>query len=74
LAARSAGVQFAHKTVSLNQLFSGGSFNRPAYQLPLFKSVGSAVQDVVVAGLALERAIHSGSATQLPIDFYIKRP
>jgi len=74
LAAKRAGVAFMHKTISLNQLLCGETNILARCQLPLFKSVGSALQDVVVAGLALERALAAGSATPLPFDFYTKRP
>jgi alanine dehydrogenase len=74
LAASAAGIKFDHKIISLNELIADSSGKHDGAQLPLFKSVGSAIQDVVVAGLALERAIAAGTATKLPIDFYTKRP
>ena len=40
---------------------------------PMFKSVGSGLQDVVVAGLILERAQAAGRVTPLPIEFLTRR-
>ena len=36
---------------------------------PMFKSVGSGLQDVVVGGMILDHAIQEGLATTLPISF-----
>jgi ornithine cyclodeaminase/alanine dehydrogenase len=68
-----AGVAFAEKTFSLHALFAGELDARLASaEWPMFKSVGSGLQDVVVAGLILERAQAAGHATPLPIEFLTK--
>jgi len=73
LAAKAAGVAFEHKIVSLNELMCGAVSDRLASaQLPMFKSIGAAIQDVVVAELVLERAIEQGLAKPLPIEFLLK--
>jgi alanine dehydrogenase len=65
-----AGVIFAEKTFSLHELLAGELDARlAAVQRPLYKSVGSGLQDVVVASLILERAQAAGLATPLPIEF-----
>lgn len=71
LAAKRAGVSFADKTISLNTLLSRPTVAADV-ELPLFKSVGSALQDIVVAELALEAAIEAGAASSLSNEFYIK--
>jgi ornithine cyclodeaminase/alanine dehydrogenase-like protein (mu-crystallin family) len=38
----------------------------------MFKSVGSGLQDIVVASLILDRAQAAGVATPLPIEFLTK--
>ena len=73
LEAARAGVPFAHKTVSLHALFADELDARlAAAERPMFKSVGSGLQDVVIAGLILERAKAAGCATPLPIEFLTK--
>ena len=68
-----AGVAFAEKTFSLHALFARELDARLASaEWPMFKSVGSGLQDVVVAGLILERAQAAGRATPLPIEFLTK--
>lgn len=68
-----AGVAFADKTFSLHALFVGEIDARLASaERPMFKSVGSGLQDVVVAGLVFERAVAAGRATPLPIEFLTK--
>jgi ornithine cyclodeaminase/alanine dehydrogenase len=58
IAAKKAGVAMHDKTVSLNAVLSGPAGGRVAgAKLPMFKSVGAAIQDVVVAELALTKAI-----------------
>ena len=73
IAALEAGMQVAGKCFPLNDLLSG----RLAEQLanaskPMFKSVGGGLQDVVVAGMILDRARNAGVATELPIVFDTK--
>jgi alanine dehydrogenase len=70
LEAARAGVAFSDKTHSLHALLAGelDAQLRTAERL-LYKSVGSGLQDVVVASLILERAQAAGLATPLPIEF-----
>jgi ornithine cyclodeaminase/alanine dehydrogenase len=70
IAAAQQKIAFDHKLLSLGQLMSD-KIPRPA-RLPLFKSVGAAIQDVVTAELALEKAIVQGLAVELPIAFETK--
>jgi alanine dehydrogenase len=73
LAAAREGVEFKSKIVSLNQLLSQTTPQgaaKPA--MPLFKSVGSALQDLAVAELVFDKACVQGLATQLPITFLTK--
>jgi ornithine cyclodeaminase/alanine dehydrogenase-like protein (mu-crystallin family) len=73
LEAARAGVPFADKAFSLHALLAGELDARlAASERPLFKSVGSGLQDVVVAGLIFERALAAGRATPLPIEFLTK--
>ena len=73
LAATAAEIRFDHKLVSLNDLMSGDADDRlAAAALPMFKSVGAAIQDIAVAQLAFEKASAQGLATPLPIDFLTK--
>lgn len=74
LEAARAGVPFADKTFSLHALLAGELDDRLATaERPLFKSVGSGLQDVVVASLILERAQAAGRVTPLPIEFLARR-
>jgi ornithine cyclodeaminase/alanine dehydrogenase len=73
IAAVRDGVEFKSKIVSLNQLVSQAKPNgavRP--RMPLFKSVGSALQDLAVAELVFDKACAQGLATSLPIRFLTK--
>lgn len=73
IAARKAGVAIHDKTVSLNAVLSGPAGGRVAgAKLPMFKSVGAAIQDVVVAELALTKAIDRGLAVGLDAPFLVK--
>lgn len=73
IAARSAGIKFEHKAISLANLMNGTHATLvKAAKAPLFKSVGSGMQDIVVAGLILDRAIEAGLAVPLPITFETK--
>ena len=69
LAAKRAGVEFADKLVALHELVAG---KRPARQTPedivLYKSVGSALQDVVIAEILLSRARARGVGSTLPVS------
>ncbi len=73
LAAAKAGVAFADKVISLHDLVQG---RRPAAQradnIILFKSVGSALQDIAVAELCFDRARSRGIGTVLPVGLTVK--
>jgi ornithine cyclodeaminase/alanine dehydrogenase len=71
IAAREAGVDFSSKIRSLNALMAG-EVDVLGSKLRLFKSVGSALQDVVVAELALSLALERGIAMPLPFSFHTK--
>lgn len=74
IAAAAAGVDVHAKSFSLNQLLSGEIEQaRAAARLPMFKSVGGGLQDVVVAEMILEKALARELATPLPIAFETKR-
>lgn len=70
-AATAAGIAFEHKMRSLNALVRGEI--ETTARLPMFKSVGSALQDIVAAELIYERAIAAGLAVTLPIQFSYKQ-
>jgi len=73
IAAREAGLDAEDRCYSLNALLmSQIEDQRRAARLPMFKSVGGGLQDVVVAGLVLEKALAAGLATPLPIKFQTK--
>lgn len=73
LAARQQGVEPDAKCVSLNELMAG-KVNRPSDGgVAMYKSVGSGLQDVVVAGMILDLARTAGLAVSLPIRFETKR-
>ena len=73
IAAAASGVAFDHKMVALADLVAGKAAQRLATaRLPMFKSVGSAIQDIVVAELALDLATARGLATTLPVSFLTK--
>ena len=73
LAAAKAGISFADKFISLHDLVQG---RRPAAQgsdnIVLFKSVGSALQDMAVAELCLEMARSRGLGAELPVGLTVK--
>lgn len=74
LEAATAGVSFRDKSFPLNDLMRGELEDRRASaKLPMFKSVGSGLQDVVVGELVFEKALKAGLATPLPVDFSHKR-
>jgi alanine dehydrogenase len=73
IAAVRDGVEFKSKIVSLNQLVSQAKADGAAKpRIPLFKSVGSALQDLAVAELVFDKACAQGLATPLPIKFLLK--
>ena len=73
LAAAQAGVEFADKVVALHDVVQG---RRPVAQtadnIVLFKSVGSALQDMAVSELCLEQARRRGMGTELPVGLAVK--
>jgi alanine dehydrogenase len=73
LEAARTGVVFADKTFPLNDLLAGELEARlHTAERRMYKSVGSGLQDIVVASLILERAQAAGVATPLPIEFLTK--
>jgi alanine dehydrogenase len=73
IAASTAGIEFRHNAVSLSDLLAGVCDDRLAQaRNPMFKSVGSGLQDIVVAELLLTKALAAGLATELPISFETK--
>jgi len=74
LAARAAGVAFEHKIVSLNELMTGAAAERVAFaRRPMFKSIGAAIQDIVVAELVVRKALAAGTAQPTLLDFLMKQ-
>ncbi|MGC2780942.1 MAG: ornithine cyclodeaminase family protein, partial [Bradyrhizobium sp.] len=74
LAAKAAGVAFEHKIVSLNDLMTGAAADRiAAARRPMFKSIGAAIQDIVVAELVVNKAVAAGLAQPTPLGFLMKR-
>jgi len=73
LAAKAAGVAFEHKIVSLNDLVTGAVSHRlAAARRPMFKSIGAAIQDIVVAELVVNKAVAAGLAQATPLGFLMK--
>jgi ornithine cyclodeaminase/alanine dehydrogenase len=73
IAARRAGVAFEDKMHSLGELVQGRLEARVrASRLPMYKSVGAAVQDVTVARIAVQKALERGLVTTLPVALEIK--
>jgi len=64
LAAARAGVDFSGKLVPLSGLVGGSARRRPR-DIVLYKSVGSALQDVITAEMLLARARARGLGTEL---------
>ncbi|MCP9955557.1 hypothetical protein LUX33_49260 [Actinomadura madurae] len=70
LAATRAGIPFDTKVHALSALVGGELDSRAAEaDLAIFKSVGSGLQDVAIASLALARAREEGLTTELPMGF-----
>ena len=70
LAAKAAGIDVHAKSYSLADLMSGAiEAERVAACMPMFKSVGGGLQDIVVAEMVLTRALEAGLVTPLPIAF-----
>jgi alanine dehydrogenase len=73
LAAEAAGVDARAKTISLNALLSKQCEERVATaKQVMFKSVGCALQDIVIAELAYEKALAAGRLNNVGSEFYIK--
>jgi ornithine cyclodeaminase/alanine dehydrogenase len=73
LAARDAGVVFMPKMISLNALMIGDHNERVSQARNIvFKSVGSALQDIVIAELAYHETVESGQTAELPLRFHTK--
>jgi ornithine cyclodeaminase/alanine dehydrogenase len=73
LAAKQEGVAFEHKIVPLADLMQGKALGRGnAKDIVLFKSVGSALQDIAVAGMCFEKARQQGRGTALPVGITVK--
>lgn len=70
IAAANAGVAFADKLHSLHDLVTGaaGRSAAPAGGLALFKSIGSALQDIALAEWVAETAVRMGLGTELPVS------
>lgn len=72
IAAKREGIAFHDKIVALNDLLSGKATLGGGSGLVMFKSVGSAVQDLAIAELAFNRARERGLATTLDASFSLK--
>jgi alanine dehydrogenase len=73
LAAAEAGINVQAKAFSLNALMRGEiEAERVAARMPMFKSVGGGIQDIVVAELILTKALEAGLASPLPMAFATK--
>ena len=69
LAAKAAGVDLGSKTISLADLVAGRHPGRTSSdQILVYKSVGSAVQDIAVAAMCLAEARRLGLGVPLPIS------
>lgn len=74
LAAKAAGVSFEHKIISLNDLMTGVAADRlTAARRPMFKSIGAAIQDIVVAELVVKKAVAAGLAQESSLGFLMKQ-
>ncbi|MET9084281.1 ornithine cyclodeaminase family protein [Streptomyces sp. NPDC004237] len=68
IAAKEAGVDFAGKLVPLADVISGRTQGRSDPDATLvYKSVGSAVQDLAVAAMCVRRAAELSLGTELPV-------
>jgi ornithine cyclodeaminase/alanine dehydrogenase len=67
LAATAADVQFSDRLIALDELVSGAHPGRvDKEQIILYKSVGSAIQDIVVAAMCFRRSQELGIGTPMP--------
>jgi len=73
IAAIQAGLDVAARCRSLSELMAGKvAIAQGTTDIALFKSVGSGLQDIVVADLILSKAKRAGLAVPLPIEFESK--
>jgi ornithine cyclodeaminase/alanine dehydrogenase len=75
IAARAAGIEVGDRVGSLADLVSGVCPGRTGErQMVLYKSVGSAVQDLAVAAMCVRAALHGGLGTHaaVPVDVVLK--
>ena len=73
LAARAAGVDFESKIVALADLVQGHcAVRQRADNIVLFKSVGSALQDIAVSEMCFEKARQDGLGARLPVALSVK--
>jgi len=71
IAARAAGIDVAGKAVPLADLIGGRHPGRTdGRQIVLYKSVGSAVQDLAVAGMCVRNAARLGLGTDIAINIH----
>ncbi|HVW71463.1 MAG TPA: hypothetical protein VHB68_20955, partial [Steroidobacteraceae bacterium] len=69
IAASKAGFDFTEKLIHLTEVVSGKRAPRASENdIVLYKSVGSALQDVVIAEMLLKRALARGLGTRLPVN------
>lgn len=69
IAATSAGIDLGAKLVSLADVVSGRALGRNNPEdILIYKSVGSALQDVVISEMLFERARRMGMGTPLPVS------
>ncbi len=74
LAAKKAGVDFAGKLISLSSLLQDSTSSKQrADNIVLFKSVGSGLQDVTLAGMCFDKALQQYVGTLLPGEMKLKR-
>ncbi|QXJ23847.1 ornithine cyclodeaminase family protein [Actinomadura graeca] len=75
IAARAAGVDVDRRLVSLHALKAGGFTARVAEaRRVLYKSAGSAIQDLTLAAWLFDRARSTGAATPQTAPFELKQP
>ncbi|MBC7779216.1 MAG: ornithine cyclodeaminase family protein [Proteobacteria bacterium] len=69
IAARAAGVEFESRMVALCDLTRTGAMSRlAADDIVMFKSVGSALQDIAVSEMCFAKAEQTGIGTLLPME------
>jgi alanine dehydrogenase len=66
LAAKRSGIEFMHKLVALSDVIGRRTARVSPQDIVLYKSVGSALQDVVIAEMLFARARARGLGTVLP--------